>query len=180
MIKGISKPVPQSQGSVLQGNNNFNRALEESEEEIARIAKLHNNQSLKEQVLELDEISLRCALLDNDPTFKKLKKYLKAYTIRSDECIQNGTTHQIVDFHHQNKIHESLRLMLREISHYNTEESQKLYLQTAYKWYLRKLNSIGALSVSQKQNEDEFMHHDKYAEKEKKKAQAALFQKKRL
>jgi len=45
---------------------------------------------------------------------------------------------------------------------------------------LGKLNAIGAISVSQKQSEDEFMHPDKYAEIERRKQQEILKQKQRL
>ena len=69
-MEGIGQPVPHPQGSAIKEDDNFDRVLEESEEEIARLAKQHNTGTLKEQVLELDEISLRCPKLDDDPTFK--------------------------------------------------------------------------------------------------------------
>ena len=83
-MEGIGQPVPHPQDSVLN-DDNFERVLEGSEEELARSARQHHTRSVKDKMLELDEISLRCPEIDNDPTFNKLKMFLRTFTIKADE-----------------------------------------------------------------------------------------------
>jgi hypothetical protein len=52
--------------------------------------------------------------------------------------------------------------MLREIVGTEDHDRQKAYLVRVYKWFFSKMNSIGAISHIQKQNEDEFMNPHKY------------------
>ena len=71
-------------GSMMD-NDNFDDVIKESEEELAKIARQRPTRSVKDKILELDEISLRSAQIEHEPTFKKLKLFLKKFTIRADE-----------------------------------------------------------------------------------------------
>mmetsp|Transcript_35486 Transcript_35486/g.41065 ORF Transcript_35486/g.41065 Transcript_35486/m.41065 type:complete len:84 (+) Transcript_35486:271-522(+) len=75
----------------------------------------------------------------------------------------------IPEFSYQVRLHDCLRNMLREIVHTDDFKRQTMYLTRVYKWYFCKMNSIGAISTEERQTEDEFMHPEKYAEREKKK-----------
>ena len=85
MMEGIGNPAPQPQDSAANPEDNFDRVLEESEEELAKLARQHQARSVKDKLLELDEVSLSNPQIDNDPTFNKLKLFLKTFTVRADE-----------------------------------------------------------------------------------------------
>lgn len=70
--------------------------------------------------------------------------------------------------------------MLREVVHTENIERQKMYLTRVYKWFFAKMSSIGAISMEEKQNEDEFMHPEKYEEKEKKRKEELEVRRKML
>lgn len=148
---------------------NFDRVMQESEEELANLARHRQTRTVKDKMLELDEVSLRNPKLEHDPTFNKLKVFLRKFTIRADECIQKARTNMIPEFSYQVRLHDCLRNMLREIVHTDDFKRQTMYLTRVYKWYFCKMNSIGAISTEERQTEDEFMHPEKYAEREKKK-----------
>lgn len=167
MIEGIepSGPPEPSGG----GEGEYMKGLEETEEELARIARQHHSRSVKDSILELDDMSLRDSKINSDPTFNKLKLFLRNFTIKAQEAILEKTTHEIRDYRYQNRIHDCLRNMLREVVQTDDVERKKLYLMRVYKWFMNKMNAIGAISITQKQQEDEFMHPDVYAEAERKK-----------
>jgi hypothetical protein len=169
-MEGISQQVPPS-GSGYDQDGDFDRVMDESEEELARLSRQHQSRSVKDKLLELDEISLKHPQIDNDPTFNKLKMFLRTFTIKSDEVIQSGTTDSMIDFHFQVRLHDSLRNMLREVTHTEDADRQKVYLNRVYKWFFNKMSSIGAISVGQQKKEDEFMNPAKYEEIEKKRLQ---------
>lgn len=53
----MAQPGPGS--SELIGDDNFDRVMAESEEELARIARQHQSRSVKDKLLELDEVTLK-------------------------------------------------------------------------------------------------------------------------
>lgn len=178
MIDGIE---PSQHHNVLQGGeDNFDKVLEESEEELARIARKHHSRSVKDSILELDDISLTDRKINDDPTFNKLKVFLKNFTIQAQEAIQEKNTHTIKDYSYQTRIHDCLRFMMREVVQTDDVERKKLYLMRVYKWYMNKMNAIGAISITQKQKEDAFMHPDVHAEAERKKKEQEEMMKARL
>lgn len=179
IVEGIGQSIPRGE-SALHGDDNFDRVMQESEEELARIARQHPSRSVKDKLLELDEVALRNPQIDNDPTFRKLKTFLKKFTVRADECIQSGNTHFLPEFSFQMRLHDCLRNMLREIVHTDDINRQRIYLTRVYKWFFNKMSSIGAVSIAQKQKEDEFMNPDKYAEIEKQKEEEIKRKKARL
>lgn len=83
-MEGIAQSVPPG-GSGFDQDGDFDRVMDESEEELARLARQHHSRSVKDKLLELDEISLKNPQIDNDPTFSKLKMFLRTFTIRADE-----------------------------------------------------------------------------------------------
>lgn len=179
-MEGIGQPVPHDDASMLHGDDNFNRVMEESEEELARLARQHTTRSVKDKLLELDDVSLRNPQIDQDPTFLKLRLFLRKFTIRADEVIQNNKQHLLPEFSYQIRLHDCLRHMLREICHTEDHERQNAYLGRAYKWFLNKMSSIGAISIAEKMKEDEFMNPSKYAELEKQKEEEIRRKKARL
>jgi hypothetical protein len=83
-MEGISQQVPPS-GSGYDQDGDFDRVMDGSEEELARLSRQHQSRSAKDKLLQLDEISLKHPQLDNDLTFNKLKKSLRIFTEKSDE-----------------------------------------------------------------------------------------------
>jgi hypothetical protein len=75
----------------------------------------------------------------------------------------------MVDFHFQVRLHNSLRNMLREVIQTEDALRQKDYLHKVNKWFVNKLNSIGATSIREQKMEDVFTNPAKYEEIEKKK-----------
>lgn len=71
--------------STLVDEENFDKVIQESELELAKIARQRPSRTVKDKILELDDVSLRSAAIDNDSTFKKLKNFLRKFTIRADE-----------------------------------------------------------------------------------------------
>lgn len=57
IIEGIGQSIPRGD-SALHGDDNFDRVMQESEDELARIARQHPSRSVKDKILELDEITL--------------------------------------------------------------------------------------------------------------------------
>jgi hypothetical protein len=70
--------------------------------------------------------------------------------------------------------------MLREIVSNEDHDRQRTYLVRVYKWFFNKMSAIGAITVSQKQEEDEFMNPDKYEKFEQDKQDIILRKKAKL
>jgi hypothetical protein len=83
--EGGEDPAPHNNDSMLQGEDHFDRVMQESEEEMNRIVRQRPSQSVKDKILEIDNKTLRNPQVDNDPLFKKLKLFLATFTIKADE-----------------------------------------------------------------------------------------------
>jgi hypothetical protein len=104
-MEGIANTGPPD-GPGFADDNNFDRVMDESEQELARLARQHHSRSVKDKILELDEVALKNPQIDNDPTFQKLKMFLRTFTIKADEHIQSGTTKEMTDFPFQVRLHD--------------------------------------------------------------------------
>ena len=80
--EGGGQPAPH-EGSI--NDDQFDSVIKESEGELAKLVRQRPSRSVKDKILELDEISLKSAQIENDPTFRKLKTFLTKFTIRADE-----------------------------------------------------------------------------------------------
>ena len=169
IVEGIGQQNPRDEITHHRDGDRFDKVMQESEEELASIAKNRQTRSVKDKMIRLDEISLNHKNINNDPTFNKLKLFLNKFTIRADDLIQSNKTYLMPEFSYQVRLHDCLRNMLREIVHTDDIKRQLIYLTRVYKWFFAKMNSIGAISLEEKQDNDEFMHPEKYEEKERKK-----------
>ena len=168
IVEGIGQAIPRDDPSLNRDGDHFDQVMKESEDELANIARHRPVRTIKDKMLQLDDVSLRHKNIDSDATFLKLKLFLKKFTIRADDLIRNAKTYLIPEFSYQVRLHDCLRNMLREIVHTDDLKRQQSYLTRVYKWFFCKMNSIGAINNDEKQEEDEFIHPEKYAEKEKK------------
>lgn len=105
MMEGTDKAGP-ADGPDFADDNNFDRMMDESEQELARLARQHHSRSVKDKILELDEVALKNPQIDGDATFQKLKMFLRTFTIKADEHIRAGTTKEMTDFPFQVRLHD--------------------------------------------------------------------------
>ena len=180
IVEGIGQSIPREETKMNREGDNFDQVMKESEEELANIARHRPTRTVKDKMLQLDDVSLRSKNIEHDQTFIKLKQFLKKFTIRADDLIRNSKTYLIPEFSYQVRLHDCLRNMLREIVHTDDVKRQTTYLTRVYKWFFCKMNSIGAINSDEKQEEDEFMYPEKYAEKEKKRIEEINRKKEKL
>jgi hypothetical protein len=104
--EGVEQPAPHHNGSLLQGEDDFDRVMQESEEEMNKIIKQNPTKSVKDRILDIDAKTLKNPYIDNDPIFKKLKLFLSSFTIKADEAIQTKSTGMMVQYTYQVRLHE--------------------------------------------------------------------------
>ena len=106
IVEGIGQSIPQAHDSMLPNEDNFDKVMQESEEELAKIARQRPSRTVKDKLLELDETALRNPQIDKDVTFNKLKMFLRKFTIQADELIQSASTYKMIEFHYQIRLHD--------------------------------------------------------------------------
>ena len=132
-----------------------------------------------EQVLSLDEYTLSDPHLNENKIFKKLRNNLHRYTVNQFEAIKNHTTDTIVEYELQTKLHSALRSILREVVLSCNKKRQTEYMLRVYHWYYGKLGSYGAMSQSEKKDEEKFIDPESYEKAEADK-EAELLERKKL
>ncbi len=73
-----------------------------------------------------------------------------------------------VDFSYRVTLHQCLQRLLRKVILAKDKSCQHTMLNRVYAWYYQKLEAIGAMSASEKQEEEMFMNPGKIDEIQRK------------
>lgn len=74
-----------------------------------------------------------------------------------------------IDFTYRLQLHKSLKRLLREVVVAKDKKIQSNYLGRVYTWYFQKLEAMGFMSQSEKDEEEMFSNPNKIEEIQKRK-----------
>lgn len=126
---------------------------------------------------QIEELGLDCPALEGNQMFTNLRNRLRHFFFQQEDhrrskspfsrTVQPSKT--TVDFSFKLELHRGLKRLLREVIVIREKSMQLRYLAKVYAWYFRKLESVGLLSNTEKDEEDMLLNPAKIEEIEQRK-----------